>query len=200
MCWRGDGERLVTCCADPFASTWPQVSLEPGVKVWAVDHRGIGSAPVELVASLDGREGCFHPLNGFTLLVAGSEYAIWTDDTLRLWDVSSLHVAASIKKERHVDAVTSLAFSRDDKRVASGSMDRTIRVWHTPAGSSLVDAPCAGTLTLTHTSMRCFQPSVYSHMCLCAPLVFITLALPTSSHMLYASAHSWASFVVSSML
>ena len=134
----------MTCCADPCTSPWPQVSLEPGVKVWSVNSRGIGDAPAELVASLDGREGCFHPLDGSVLLVAGSQYAIWADDTLRLWDVSSLHLAASIKKERHIDAVTSLAFSMDDKRLASGSMDRSIRVWHTPAGSSLVDAPCAG--------------------------------------------------------
>ena len=147
-----------------------------------------GGSPVELVASLDGREGCFHPLDGSLLLVAGSKYAIWADDTLRLWDVSSLHVAATIKKERHIDAVTSLAFSKDDKRVASGSMDRTVRVWHTPSGSSLVDGPCAG----THTNMLYYlinYPLLYSHIVPVCPPGKLPSQSPNISSL--CTTHGW---------
>ena len=44
--------------------------------------------------------------------------------------------------EGHVDRVSSVCFSPDEKQLASGSRDRTMRLWDVETGASL----CPGTL------------------------------------------------------
>ena len=50
------------------------------------------------------------------------------DDNVNLWDVSSRTKLASLKG--HTNGVTSVAFSRDGKRLATGSRDRTVFIWN----------------------------------------------------------------------
>ena len=55
---------------------------------------------------------------------------MWTDQTVRLWDVESGHEVCSFAG--HTAAVTSIAVAPDSKLAASGSLDRTVRLWELP--------------------------------------------------------------------
>jgi WD40 repeat protein len=49
------------------------------------------------------------------------------DQTVKVWDAQTGQEALSLKG--HTLPVDSVAFSPDSKRIASGSTDKTIRVW-----------------------------------------------------------------------
>ena len=57
--------------------------------------------------------------------------ASW-DDTIRLWDVESGQLQATLKG--HTNWVTSVAFSPDGGTLASGSFDWTVRLWDVESG------------------------------------------------------------------
>jgi WD40 repeat protein len=57
------------------------------------------------------------------------------DQTVRLWDASSLQPAVTM--QGHTGLVLCVAVSPDSKQIASGGLDNTIRVWEVPKGTSL---------------------------------------------------------------
>ena len=55
---------------------------------------------------------------------------------MRVWDQST--DSAVMVLRGHTHTVSSVAFSRDGRRVVSGSLDKTVRVWHTSTGNTLM--------------------------------------------------------------
>ena len=56
----------------------------------------------------------------------------WLDCTVRVWDIASGNLLHTL--EGHQQTITHLAFSRDSKRLLSGSTDNTVRVWDAQSG------------------------------------------------------------------
>jgi WD40 repeat protein len=93
------------------------------VKIWNVATR-------ELVRTLEGHKDCIHSV------VFSKDSAIATasyDKMVRLWSLDG----ASRELKDHIDAVYSLAFTPDGKRLVSGAADRTIKIWDVASGNRL---------------------------------------------------------------
>ena len=56
------------------------------------------------------------------LLVSGSE-----DKTVKVWDADTDQESHTLKA--HTDAVQSVAYSPDGKRIVSGCLDGTVKIW-----------------------------------------------------------------------
>src|SRR5262249_44367615 len=59
----------------------------------------------------------------------------------RLWEISSGKELRTLRG--HSQPISSLAFSPDGKRIATGSEDHTVKIWDTDSGEELI--------TLTHS-------------------------------------------------
>lgn len=97
----------------------------PREMLWDLNAEDPIAAPIEL----RGRsEGAFHTAATFSrdssLLVAGENYAFAHVWNLKAPDPASTHV-----KLKHGRSVVSVAISPDNKWVATGGLDSTIRVW-----------------------------------------------------------------------
>ncbi|MGH8608536.1 MAG: ADP-ribosylation factor-like protein [Gammaproteobacteria bacterium] len=75
---------------------------------------------------------------------------------MRVWEAESGRLLHTL--EGHTSSVTSVAYSGDGRRLASGSLDRTVRVWETETGEALeIYEPAYPTHYLIAVS---FQPAV----------------------------------------
>ncbi|QIR40962.1 ribosome assembly protein 4 [Tolypothrix sp. PCC 7910] len=90
------------------------------------------------------------PVNGVAFSPDGQQLASGSNDsTIKIWDVSTGKVIQTIPHLRdatptasyidssYQDSVTSIAFSSDGKKLASGSEDKTIKLWDISSGKLL---------------------------------------------------------------
>jgi len=117
----------VTCVAFSSNGLWlASGSADNTIKVWSVEtgHPAYtlnDSKVIEAVAL--SPDGCW--------------LASTTDESIKLWDVTTSRVAHVVW---HNDIVEALALSADGRLLASGSADKTVKVWNVETGQ-LVGGP-----------------------------------------------------------
>lgn len=140
VAFNSDGTRLATACHDGvvriYDLTKPNNPLVKDIKAHVATPQ---SHPVYVVLwSPDGK-----------MLVSGSY-----DRSIKLWDATSGNLIREIKgfpepppaagqpiPPGHRDQVFCLAFSKDGKQLASGSSDRTVKLWDPSNGNLIRDFP-----------------------------------------------------------
>jgi WD40 repeat protein len=127
VAFNSTGTQLATGCHDGTVRIW---DIAKGQQIKQIDaHTKPMPSPVYCVAwSADGKQ-----------VVSGS-----LDHTMKLWDAASGNLVREFKaykvkefEKGHQDAVFCLAFSPDGKTIASGSSDRSIKIWNVADGSVL---------------------------------------------------------------
>ncbi len=115
ICLTPDGKTLVTAA-----------DSEPTLRVWDVTSRNLSG---EFAGHANGIAGIALSPDGKTLAAGGRGF----DPTIHLYDMArggqSKMFTAYLKGE-HKLSISALAFSSDGKRLASGSLDKTARVWN----------------------------------------------------------------------
>jgi len=116
-----DGETLATGCEFTTAQLWEG---KPHSKVFQFTPHADGA----LSAALSG--------NGKVLATGSGNFNQPLRPTeIKLWDADSGHLLRILPGHR--GDVMSLAFSPDDKLLASGSIDKTVRLWDVTTGEEL---------------------------------------------------------------
>jgi WD40 repeat protein len=92
------------------------------VKIWHV------ATEKELVSQETTADKVYpNPLEALAFSPNGQMLAVACDRVVQLWDVTTGHLVARL--EGHQGKVQCLAFSPDGTRLATGSHDRTVRLW-----------------------------------------------------------------------
>ncbi len=114
-----EGRYFESVAFAPDGQTLASASWE-GIKLWDVATRT--STTILEETPYGGVESVAFSRDG-TLATTASEFF---DDTIKLWNVAT---GNAITLKGHTGNVTSLVFSRDGTQLASGSNDKTVKLW-----------------------------------------------------------------------
>ncbi|MCA1392046.1 caspase family protein [Bradyrhizobium sp. IC3123] len=87
-------------------------------------------------ASIVPQLGHLHRISSVAFSPSGSQIASGGsggDNDLKLWDARSGKILRTFSA--HTDAINAIAFSKDGERIATGSTDKTVRVWNAKDGT-----------------------------------------------------------------
>jgi WD40 repeat protein len=105
--------------------------IDSFIQIWDVNTgtylRTLSGPNARVIRTLKGKEFAYSP--------DGMKVAISIDKIIKIWDVEN-GACLRILCE-HDDIVNTVAFSPDEKWLASGSRDKTIKIWDTESGTCL---------------------------------------------------------------
>ncbi|KAF9260008.1 WD40 repeat-like protein [Marasmius fiardii PR-910] len=122
-----DGKYLATGCN----RTAQIYDVETGVKT-CQQHSVLMDETAGTIGDLYLRSVCFSPDGKY--LVTGAEDRRITSPFFQIWDIATKQIISFF--DGHQDVVSSLAFSSDGRLLASGSGDKTVRIWDITDGAS----------------------------------------------------------------
>ena len=117
-----DGKTLATSSDRAYVRLWDFATGDPLL-------RFAGTDPDSYVSALT-----FSP-DGKLVATGASEMSFPKWHKVWLWDVATGHPVAAL--DGHQGSVTSVAFSRDGRALASGSTDRTVQIWDVATGKTM---------------------------------------------------------------
>jgi WD40 repeat protein len=121
-----DGQHVLSGGEDRTLRLW---DLESGRELRRFE--GHTNHVLAVAVSPDGRFG----LSGSGVEEKDGKGAVGKDNTARLWD---LQTGKEVRRfEGHTSLCISVAFSRDGRRILTGSWDETIRLWDVATGKEL---------------------------------------------------------------
>ena len=88
-----------------------------------------GDLPVNAIARIDVGEG---PVNAITYSRSANRFAVAAANSIHIYDANTY--TELIVLVGHTDLVATVAFSPNGKRLVSGSLDLTMRLWNTSTG------------------------------------------------------------------
>ena len=88
-----------------------------------------GDLPVNAIARIDVGDG---PVNAIAYSRSANRFAVAAANSIHIYDANTYKEL--IVLVGHTDLVSTVAFSPDGKRIVSGSLDRTMRLWNTDTG------------------------------------------------------------------
>lgn len=133
-----DFGRSVSVRFSQDGSTLITINREGHVKVWDTSDASLRHA----FAARAGGSGLALSSDGKLLATSGNFYD--SETSIWLWSTETGEQLQEL--DGHKQTVASLAFSMDDKTLASSSYDSTLKLWHIPTGQTLVSIRKVGTI------------------------------------------------------
>ena len=100
-------------------------SRDKSIIVWDVDSQ----KPIDQVQIHRNQVDCL------LLLPGGKQIISASDDVVKIWNFEIFGLQKDLKG--HEDQVNRVSFSYDDKKIVSGSNDRTIIIWNADTGQPI---------------------------------------------------------------